>query len=205
MMKLRLVNMVLTTTMLLNLMATTIKDASTNETIKPSLPLLTNIEIPQEIDMEEELSNISIMVNQQAELSARKKACAVGRFKSYTDYRVYKKPSTKQYQLQVDDETYTDEQGFRRYKHYYITAVGSYYSRNVGDTFHVVMENGKEFDIIVGDVKQDRHTDDNNCYCLNNGSVLEFIVDKDMLSDMSRKMGNVSYSAGLEGNISYIY
>lgn len=204
MIKFRVTCMLIVTAMFLNLATITTKDTRIDSRVKPSLPLLTNIEAPKEVNIEEELTNIAILVNQEVELSIRKKACAAGKFKSYTNYRVYKKPSTKQYKLQVDKDTYTDEQGFRRYKHYYIVAVGSYYSRNVGDTFHVVMESGKEFDIIVGDVKQDRHTDDTNCYCLNNGSVLEFIVDTDMLSDKSRKMGNVSYS-GFEGNISYIY
>ena len=40
-------------------------------------------------------------------------ACSTGSFKSYTDYNVYKNSSTKQYQLQVSKNTYTNNDGFR--------------------------------------------------------------------------------------------
>ena len=134
---------------------------------------------------------------------AESKACAVGTFKSYTDYRVYQNKTTPQYDLQVHPDTYTDSEGFRRHGKYYIVAVGSYYGREIGKTYHVIMENGEEFDIMIGDQKQNRHTDETNCYCLSNGSVLEFIVDTKKIGSLARKMGDVSHSR-FPGNIAYI-
>lgn len=176
-----------------------------NEIQQTQLPQFGNV-VVEHIDNTQLLSlEEASKVVEELPISAQESvvACATGRFKSYLDYRVYQNKQTKQYLLQTNANTYTDSDGFRRYNDYYIVAVGSYYSRNVGDTFHIILENGKEFDVMVGDIKQDVHTDATNCYCLINGSVLEFIVDTRQLSKLSLDMGDVSYS-GFEGNISHI-
>ena len=169
------------------------------EIISPSLPSSSMLKVVKDknnIDID------SIIVDLEEE-KQKDKACAVGAFKSYTDYKVYKNKSTKQYKLQMDNETYTDDEGFRRWNEYYIVATGRYYSDSVGTKLKVEMENGEVFKVIVGDIKQNIHTDENNCYCLNNGSVLEFIVDTSKLGERARKMGDISYSR-FSGNIAYI-
>lgn len=53
---------------------------------------------------------------------------------------------------------------------------------------------------MVGDIKQDIHTDANNQYVTMNGNIMEFIVDVDKLDELTKKLGDVSNS-GLEGVI----
>ena len=75
------------------------------------------------LDMPEELIA-------KIEEQKRAEACAVGTFKSYTDYKVYQNKTTPHYDLQKHPDTYTDEDGFRRHGDYYIVAVGSYYGKS---------------------------------------------------------------------------
>lgn len=204
MVKLKLISILLTALSVMNL-----SSVKTGGELPSALPPVSSIQPMVQVEVE----NISQalqelpqeVLNEIEEQESKARACAAGTFKSYTDYRVYQNKSTPQYDLQVHPDTYTDEDGFRRHGKYYIVAVGSYYGREIWSTYHVVMKSGREFDIIIGDQKQNRHTDELNCYCLNNGSVLEFIVDTNKLGNKSKTMGDVSYSAGLEGDIAYIY
>ena len=122
-------------------------------------------------------------------------------FKSYMDYRTITSKSSNQYKLQVHPDVYTDDEGFRRYKDCYIVAVGTYYTNRVGTLLEVELGNGNIIKCLVGDIKQDRHTDSLNQH--RNGNVIEFIVDTDKLPDIVKKMGDVSYApiANLHGNV----
>jgi len=122
-------------------------------------------------------------------------------FKSYMDYRCITSPSSKQWSLQQD--AWTDELGFRRYGDYYMVAMGTYYASECGKVFHIVLEDGGEFDAIIGDIKSNMHTDALHQH--HNGNVVEFIVDSDCIPHICAIMGDMSYAdATFQGKIKSI-
>lgn len=104
-----------------------------------------------------------------------KVATASGKFKSYMSYKAITDKTSKQYQLQ--GKCLTGSNGIRMYEDRFCIAVGSFYSRTVGQKIDVVMENGSILKCIVGDLKNDVHTDKSNSYHAIDGSVVEFIID----------------------------
>ena len=124
-----------------------------------------------------------------------------GSFKTYMDYRAITNKRSWQWGLQT--RAYTNNEGFRMIDGKYLVALGTYYSNGYGEEFIITLNNGKQLNVMVGDIKANRHTDSTNRYIARNGNIVEFIVDTNMLNNMSRKMGNVSYS-GLHGGITKI-
>ena len=125
-----------------------------------------------------------------------------GNFKTYMLYTGITDKSSKQYSLQ--SECYTDDNGFRKHGEFYTVAMGTYYAKFVGQKFIVTLDSGVKLPVMIGDFKQDRHTNDTNQYVnLPNKNVVEFIVDYDKMDTLSRKMGDVSYTEGdfLKGSI----
>lgn len=128
-------------------------------------------------------------------------------FKAYMDYRAITDKSSAQYMLQR--EAYTDDMGLRKYEDHYIVAMGTYYSDNVGDTFKITLDNDTSFNVIIGDIKADCHTDSKNMYSPvynENGNfisanVIEFIVDTKKLDKSVKRMGTVSAYDIFKGNI----
>ena len=131
-------------------------------------------------------------------------------FKTYMDYRCITDKTSAQYELQ--QFAWTDEDGFRRIGDNYIVAMGTYYAENVGDRFRITLDTDNEITVIIGDIKQDAHTDYFNQYTpiydengiFFSGNVLEFIVDTDVLPKIPRRLGTVSYFDYLKGNIKTI-
>lgn len=121
-----------------------------------------------------------------------------GSFKTYMDYRAITNTRSEQWKLQ--QLAVTDGNGFRKYDGKYMVAVGSYYAKSCGKELTVTLDTGQVIEVIVGDLKQDIHTDSTNRYVNHNGNILEFIVDTSKLDSLSKKMGDVSYS-GLQGSI----
>ena len=113
-------------------------------------------------------------------------------FKAYMDYRTITDTNSLQYQLQ--EEAWTDENGFRRYDDRYMIALGSFYTGDTcGRLFKVILDDGTIIDCITGDVKADIHTDDTNRFChVNNelGCIVEFIVDTNNLLDEIKISGD---------------
>lgn len=131
-------------------------------------------------------------------------------FKTYMDYRCITDKTSAQYELQ--QFAWTDEDGFRRIDDDYIVSMGTYYAENVGDRFKITLDTDNEITVIIGDIKQDIHTDYFNQYTpiydengiFFSGNVLEFIVDTDVLPKIPRRLGTVSYFDNLKGNIKSI-
>jgi hypothetical protein len=122
-----------------------------------------------------------------------------GEMKCWMDYRTITNKQSEQYKLQK--KATTDNNGLRRYNYqdesYYMIAVGTFYSEKVGKRLKITLDNdGKENVIycIVGDIKQDRHTNETNQYVISSKNIIEFIVRDDKLSSMCKKMGDVSYA-----------
>jgi hypothetical protein len=126
---------------------------------------------------------------------------ASGEFKTYMDYKKITDQSSKQWYLQ--QLSYTSEDGFRMFNDCYLVAVGTYYSKEIGKKLIITLESGKKIDVIVGDIKMDKHTDKKNQYVPINGNIVEFIVDTSVMNKKVQLLGNVS-CLGLEGKIKSI-
>ena len=130
----------------------------------------------------------------------------------FMDYRKITDTASWQYKLQQECETtvlsgiriYTDASG----NEYLCTALGSAYGRDIGDTWHVTLDCGTEFDIIYAEYKDDGttdffgHPDDNydGQDCIN---ILEFVVDVNQMPAEALDKGTftaLSYFGGLSGN-----
>ena len=128
-------------------------------------------------------------------------------FKTYMDYRCITDKTSAQYMLQM--EAHTDDMGLRKYEDHYIVAMGTYYSDNVGDTFKITLDNDTYFNVIIGDIKADCHTDSKNMYSPvydENGNfvsanVIEFIVDIKKLDRSVKKLGTIEAYDDFKGNI----
>ena len=124
---------------------------------------------------------------------------ATGSFKTYMDFRTITDRTSKQYHLQ--QVSHTDVDGFRRFNDYYLVAVGSYYSNyQIGKELKIILEDETIINALIGDLKQDIHTDVKNQHIVHNGNIVEFIVDVNILDCKSRDWGDVSHS-GFEGRI----
>ena len=113
-------------------------------------------------------------------------------FKSYEDYRQIKSKNSPHYKLQ-NEYAYTGSFGIRMVNDRFCIALGGYFTDIIGQYVDIVLENGTIIPCILGDQKAREHTDNMNISHLTDGSILEFIVDKPMLNDIPRKMGNISY------------
>ena len=128
-------------------------------------------------------------------------------FKAYMDYRCITNKASDQYKLQLS--AWTDDMGLRRVDDYYLVAMGTYYSDNIGDKFRITLEGDKTFDVMIGDIKADIHTDKNNMYSpvynsdgsFKSANVIEFIIDKQVISKKVKLWGDVSAYDEFVGNI----
>lgn len=126
---------------------------------------------------------------------------ATGRFKTYMDYRTITDKNSKQWELQ--QQAWTEGRGFRKIGEHFLVTVGTFYAKEVGKELLITLEDGTELKAIVGDIKQDRHTDPTNRYVPINGNIVEFIVDTKKLDPEVIRRGDVSWH-GLAGKIKSI-
>ena len=129
----------------------------------------------------------------------------------YMDYRELDIVTSDQYRLQQECDTGVME-GIRIYSDgendYYCVAMGSAYGRCIGDTWHVTLVCGTEFDVILADFKDNGvsdyfgHPDTNydNQPCTN---IIEFVVDKDKIPSAVKSAGSftvLGYYGGKHGD-----
>lgn len=120
-------------------------------------------------------------------------------FKSYMDYRCITNKKSKQWQ--IVSESAPDNNGLMMFENkYYCIALGSAFG-NVGDKMLIKLSNGKEFYAIKADAKADIHTTIEKGKISADGSIAEFIIDKNNLNRTVRKMGNVSALDNFSGSI----
>lgn len=127
---------------------------------------------------------------------------ADGKFKTYMDYRRITDKTSKQWKLQ--EQAWTEGRGFRKIGEHFLVAVGTFYADEVGKELLIEFEDGQQIKAIVGDIKQDRHTDPTNRYVPINGNIVEFIVDVEKLDPEVIRRGDVSW-LGLNGKITSIW
>lgn len=121
-------------------------------------------------------------------------------FKAYMDYRTITDTSSKQWKLQ--QAAYTGDYGIREVDGRYCVAIGTGYGVGLGEELTVTLDSGKQFEIIVSDLKMDIHTDETCRYTpMSEGrkNVLEFIVHDDYLHEHTKLTGNLNHI--LQGNI----
>ena len=126
--------------------------------------------------------------------------------KLFTDYHVYNLWYTPHYRLQ--QLSWTDSQGFRRYNNDYIVALGSYYSTDIGDRFKITLDTGKTFTVILGDGKVDADCDSKNMYtpCIDYegnaaANLLEFVIDENVMLVEVYSYGSVDYIEDFQGDV----
>lgn len=128
-------------------------------------------------------------------------------FKSYMDAKFITSEGSAQYQLKYN---YTlDNTGIYMIDGRYACALGSYYTTDIGTKFDIIMNSGEIIPCILADCKADEHTDSLRQYTLENGSIVEFVVNEPtLIPNISNQWGNtgdVSTLGGMfEGEISYI-
>jgi uncharacterized iron-regulated membrane protein len=116
--------------------------------------------------------------------------------KTYMDYRAINAGT----QQKLQNEAWTDDQGFRRLGDDYMVALGTYYGV-VGDRFEITLSYGKVFTAVKGDAKSNADTDVLHMH--KDGNVIEFIVDAGAIEEKSKQRGDMSYS-GFSGKIKSI-
>lgn len=119
-------------------------------------------------------------------------------FKAYMPYQKITSKASKQYQLQ--QSATTDENGLRKYNGRYMVAVGSYFNAPVGTYLDVTLSTGTVLKCVVGDRKQDAHTDNLNLQTPN-GNIVEFIIDENTLNEEVKHRGDVSKLEGFDGYV----
>lgn len=111
-------------------------------------------------------------------------------FKSYMPYTLFSKKSN-QYALQTICTT--DSDGFRRVDDNYVIALGTYFDVVIGQRVDLILENGEVIPCVLGDIKADQDTDQNNLFTKANSCMSEFIVDTTALDKTVKKCGDASY------------
>lgn len=143
-----------------------------------------------------------INTSQNAILSLTEWDIGYGSYKCYEDYRCITDTTSPQWRIQ--QKAWTDDNGLRRYEDRYCIALGSAFGTDIGDNYIIELETGAQFRCILADQKADCDTNAEHTADMN-GAVIEFIVDTPMLNESVKQMGDVSYIAGMKGNVKRIY
>ena len=141
--------------------------------------------------MEEDVFDIDSFNDYQKKFKTEEvDTCALGKTKSYMDYRATTDPTSDQYwfirnNMEVDDKTgfLIDSDGFIG------VALGSHYGR-IGDRYYFTLDSGVVLPVVKIEEKADKDTDDNGCYHLSDGSVMEFVIDSGIANNYFGRYGN---------------
>lgn len=111
-------------------------------------------------------------------------------FKSYLPYDAITNQLSKQWQLQ--QQASTNENGIRCIDGIPMVAVGTGWGLSVGDIALITCDNGNSFKVMIGDIKDDLHTDAENKTTVASGCRCEFIVELDKLDPYIKSMGSLA-------------
>lgn len=114
-------------------------------------------------------------------------------FKSWMDYRMITSKSSGQWSLQ--QKATNDDNGFRKVDKYYTVAMASQYGP-VGTKYLITFSGGTLIYVMIGDIKANT-----NC-SHDDSSMLEFIIDKDIMPKENKRSGN--FNSIFEGTITEI-
>ena len=123
-------------------------------------------------------------------------------FKSYMPYTAITNRTSKQYNLQ--QQAYTNENGLRCIDGRPLVAVGTGWGLSVGDIALVICANGNSFEVMIGDIKDDKDTNSDNKTTSANNCRCEFIVDMGELHSVVKRSGNVTVLDEYKGYVTNI-
>ena len=117
------------------------------------------------------------------------------------DYRAITNKASEQWQLQKS--AYTDANGLRKMNDRYMIAVGSYFTKDIGEWVDVYLDNGLVLPCIVGDAKADKDTINGHSTGTHNDAI-EFIVETGKLHSVARTRGDISFVPGFSGSVKFL-
>ncbi|MFA5448859.1 MAG: hypothetical protein WC292_00235 [Clostridia bacterium] len=117
-------------------------------------------------------------------------------FISMMDYQKVTNKTSKQYGYILLSEV-EEFSGLMKFQGRYMVAMGSYYG-DLGTKYDVLLTNGETIRVVVTERKDDKHTDEKNQYQKWDGSILEFVINKEV---MSKQLGNHIVKGGNVFNI----
>lgn len=110
--------------------------------------------------------------------------------KTWMSYTTITSRNSKQYKLQ--ELAHTGKYGIRVVDERYCVALGSHFGCEIGQYFDLILANGTVIPCIMGDQKDDRHTDSTNIITVNSNCLSEFIVDRKALDSNAKRDGDMS-------------
>lgn len=127
--------------------------------------------------------------------------CAVSSTKTYMDYRAITAKGSTQYRYIQEHMTIDEATGFLVDEDGFIgVALGSYYG-SIGDRYYITLDSGVVIPVVKVEEKADGDTY-NGCYHYSDGSVIEFVIDKDYAkaSESFGQSGNGLINSGNYNN-----
>ena len=122
----------------------------------------------------------------------------------HSDFKTYMYGSavtnTASAQYQLISRAYVGDYGIMMVDGCYLVAMGTAYANYIGQRYQVTFETGQVINVMIGDVKQDIHTDQYNSAGAANGDLLEFIVAQP--PEQVAIMGN--YNVVFPGKVAYL-
>lgn len=123
---------------------------------------------------------------------------------AHSDFKTYMYASaitnTASAQYQLISRAYVGDYGIMMVDGCYLVAMGTAYANYIGQKYQVTFETGQVINVMIGDVKQDIHTDQYNSAGIANGDLLEFIVSQPPQEVTT--MG--SYNVIFPGKVAYL-
>ena len=111
--------------------------------------------------------------------------------KTYEPYTTI--TSVNSWQFKLQQKAYTNEDGFRMINGRYMIATGSGVSHDIGRYIDIVLENGTVIPCVIGDAKDDAHTDQEfHIMTKKSHCVSEFLVDESVMNPDLLLSGNMS-------------
>ena len=122
----------------------------------------------------------------------------------HSDFKTYMYASavtdTTSAQYQLISRAYVGDYGIMMVDGCYLVAMGTAYANYIGQRYQVTFETGQVINVMIGDVKQDIHTDQYNSAGATHGDLLEFIVAQP--PEQVAIMGN--YNVVFPGRVAYL-
>ena len=87
---------------------------------------------------------------------------------------------------------------------YYMVALGSYYGTTLGTKYRITLDTGRVFYAILGEFKDNAHTNSSNQYSLNNNDIVEFVVDTNTLNPNVKISGSANSYMPLNGRVTKV-
>lgn len=122
-------------------------------------------------------------------------------FFSYMHYNAITDSSTPQYRMKLKSST--GEHAIREFDNKYCVATGSALGK-VGTTYEMKMKNGNTLELIKAEEKADKDVRADGVVTIDDGSIIEFLVDYNCLENNVSTYGSLSILPEFKGDIEYI-